>query len=589
MLISNNCYQIHLNKVLSTFFHVLFTGGKTDFTCLKCSSASDRDCVENPDPKSTCNGTKGECFTFTYPPTNIVLRGCVGDADTPLSDELSRYSSICSSEPNCNNETITIEHCHSSKYSKQDLIDGMQTIEVKTCNVALTPLGCYFQHDSKSDTIETGCVSDLAEEDPKSDMQICIGPECNAKYTFMTCLTHKQQDVMKLHYDDVTINLCESVDDCFTYIYNGTLVERGCQSVVLPQTSDRCEDIKELCISCDNHIGCNRMGMIFSIDESTVLDDSSGSGEDDAFESAENEKTERIDEKESEMFRGLGIRGEIMPSEDVEKVMKNQEIADLKNTDNSEKTDDMEKSDASDSVEKTTGAEKTDEKVDDSEKTADVDKAKDDEKAENVENLEKAEHFEDTQNTDNIENSTNEEHNAEKSDEQETFNRSDGQEAFKKSEEQETFNKSEEQETSEKPDGQEKPEKTEEQENPEKSNDQQQFENDEKKEDFKNSEEHENSGKSVEQEKQQTSNDLANKNEPDEIQSEFETVSEVKTESALQSGIKPLFSTGSSGVDTMILVGLGLIVAVPLVAFIVFKYFARNSSRPKQPAHESVA
>lgn len=193
----------------------------------------------------------------------MVLRGCVGDDDAMITEELKKYASSCSSALNCNNETLSSEHCHNAVYSKMDLIDGIRMDDVKSCGVTLEPMGCYYRYDAAEETVKTGCVSDLSGEDPKTGLEICMGDECNQQYTFLTCLAHKQHDVSRLQVDDVKLKLCDSVDDCFTFIQNGTLVERGCQSDLLPQASDRCEDRKELCISCSDQIGCNRMGMVF--------------------------------------------------------------------------------------------------------------------------------------------------------------------------------------------------------------------------------------------------------------------------------------------------------------------------------------
>lgn len=219
---------------------------------------------------------------FAYPATNVVLRGCVGDDDTPPEQSL-QFASKCN-EPNCNSKPIKPEFCHSYTYSKQDLIDGVNIGDVIKCGVTIEPSGCYYQGDGERETIQTGCVSELANEHPRDNMRICKDYECNQEFSFMTCLEHEQKYGPHLHYDDVKIKLCNGVDSCFTYIHNLTYYERGCQSDMLSMNSERCESSEDMCVACNENLGCNRMGLVFMPEQS---DNDDGDEDEDEFKSAE--------------------------------------------------------------------------------------------------------------------------------------------------------------------------------------------------------------------------------------------------------------------------------------------------------------
>lgn len=214
----------------------------------------------------------------------------MGDSDTPPK-ELMQYAAKCSNEPNCNTQAIKPEFCHSYTYTKQDLIDGIDVGDVKKCGVTIKPLGCYYQEDNERETIKTGCVSDLNEADPKADMKICKDYECSQQFTFMTCLEHAETFGPHLQYDDVKIKLCNGVDSCFTYIHNLTYYERGCQSDMLRMNSDRCESAKDMCVACDDKLGCNRMGLDFMPIVSNPIDDE----DDEDFHSAESNDSTKND------------------------------------------------------------------------------------------------------------------------------------------------------------------------------------------------------------------------------------------------------------------------------------------------------
>lgn len=78
--------------------------GASEFSCIKCNSISDPNCLHHPEITSTCHSQSNECFMYVSPHSTFVLRGCV-NGETESNDSPCCYE-ICSGWSNCNNRKI---------------------------------------------------------------------------------------------------------------------------------------------------------------------------------------------------------------------------------------------------------------------------------------------------------------------------------------------------------------------------------------------------------------------------------------------------------------------------------------------------
>lgn len=236
----------------------------TPITCFKCNSAVDPACLESP--SDTCESATGQCSTALYQGYSTLVRGCVGDADADFASAEPDQEVVCSGQANCNGQQLVAEKCHAARYTKNDVLGGVERrwkFPPSKCRAVLEPVGCFYLH-AAGRTVRTGCNINLAmgkvKQAASEALETCVGAECNESTTFFTCLAHGPSKSYALDAEDsrVTVDVCKGNDKCFTYKHADT-VERGCLSKASPQIGADCATKRGNCFVCDDGIGCNRL------------------------------------------------------------------------------------------------------------------------------------------------------------------------------------------------------------------------------------------------------------------------------------------------------------------------------------------
>lgn len=232
--------------------------------CYKCDSSVNPTCSDNPSSSETCKSEHNECFTALYHQYSTLVRGCIGDPEPYYPARNPDQIQLCSSAL-CNNHQVADEKCHSFKYTKDDVINGMQRrwrFPPTKCHPVLNPLGCYYLIHTEGHTVKTGCRFSIrtgkVNQANNEHLETCIGDECDESTTFLSCLAHGPSDSFEMNTETADVRLERCTDQCFTYTHGAASVERGCLANASQKISDDCAANNRKCALCDDDIGCNR-------------------------------------------------------------------------------------------------------------------------------------------------------------------------------------------------------------------------------------------------------------------------------------------------------------------------------------------
>lgn len=266
--------------------------------CYKCDSSENPSCRDNPSGSETCKSEHNECFTALYNQYSKLVRGCIGDPEPYYPAKNPDQLRLCGSSL-CNTHQLVEENCHAFKYTKNDVVMGMQRrwkFPSTKCHPVLNPLGCYYLIDAESHTVKTGCQSAMkmgkVKQADDEHLESCIGDECIESTTFLTCLAHGPSDSFELGTETANVRLERCTGQCFTYTHNAESVERGCLSNASPKVSKGCAANNRRCALCDDDIGCNRE------EAREIDDDENGSDDDSDGDNAESSESDSSDEAE---------------------------------------------------------------------------------------------------------------------------------------------------------------------------------------------------------------------------------------------------------------------------------------------------
>lgn len=172
---------------------------------------------------------------------------------------------------NCNDEPIWSEVCITCDSKKDEWCYGNFTnANNETCPLKATPQGCY--HFINQSHVKRGCVSNLEKDEAiecnknTSECKICMGPNCNSKKYFESCLTCSSQDDPNCVINPVTIHskMCKRYgDECYTFI-GKVGVSRGCFHEMGDDFQKQCRNDKNKCEVCTSDVdsACNNKTII---------------------------------------------------------------------------------------------------------------------------------------------------------------------------------------------------------------------------------------------------------------------------------------------------------------------------------------